>query len=141
MSFQTLESRFSMLMLSSNVSDESSVRSSACALRHSGSSLSISASPFLVSAGTRPRPCVAEARGFERTTLTRNLDRLEKMELIASRPAEHGNGRICSLTPKGRALVDELLPLWRKAQAEIRAELGADGFEDTLMKLQRLATI
>jgi DNA-binding MarR family transcriptional regulator len=63
------------------------------------------------------------------------------MGLIASRPAEHGNGRICSLTPRGRELVDELLPLWRKAQSEIRAELGADGFEDTLMKLQRLATI
>ena len=92
-------------------------------------------------AGERNVSELAERRGFERTTLTRNLDRLEKMELIASRPAEHGNGRICSLTPKGRALVDELLPLWRKAQAEIRAELGADGFEDTLMKLQRLATI
>ena len=61
--------------------------------------------------------------------------------VMVTRPAEHGNGRICSLTPKGRALVDELLPLWRKAQAEIRAELGADGFEDTLMKLQQLATI
>ena len=84
---------------------------------------------------------LAEKRGFERTTLTRNLDRLEKMGLIASRPAEHGNGRISSLTPKGRALVDELLPFWRKAQAEIREELGADGFDDTLVKLQRLATI
>ena len=59
-------------------------------------------------------------RGFERTTLTRNLDRLQKMALIQSRPAEHGNGRICSLTEKGEALVEQLLPYWRKAQAEIR---------------------
>jgi DNA-binding MarR family transcriptional regulator len=96
---------------------------------------------LIVASSERNVSELAERRGFERTTLTRNLDRLEKMGLIASRPAEHGNGRICSLTPKGRALVDELLPLWRKAQAEIRQELGADGFEDTLMKLQRLATI
>ncbi len=84
---------------------------------------------------------LAEARGFERTTLTRNLDRLEKMGLIDSRPAEHGNGRICRLTDKGEALVEQILPLWRKAQAEIREELGAQGFDDTLATLKRLAAV
>jgi DNA-binding MarR family transcriptional regulator len=84
---------------------------------------------------------LAGARGFERTTLTRNLDRLEKMGLIASRPAEHGNGRICKLTDDGHALVERMLPLWRKAQAEIRAELGTEGFDTTLKTLKRLATV
>lgn len=84
---------------------------------------------------------LAEARGFERTTLTRNLDRLEKMGLIESRAAEHGNGRLCRLTPKGDALVEQLLPYWRKAQAEIRDELGGDGFDETLKTLRRLAAI
>ena len=65
---------------------------------------------------------LAEARGFERTTLTRNLDRLEAMGLVAPRPGK-GNARISEITPKGRALMDELLPLWRKAQADITAEL------------------
>jgi DNA-binding MarR family transcriptional regulator len=84
---------------------------------------------------------LAEARGFERTTLTRNLDRLEKMGLIESRPAEQGNGRICGLTQKGEELVAQLLPHWRKAQQEIREELGAQGFDDTLSMLRRLAAI
>jgi DNA-binding MarR family transcriptional regulator len=84
---------------------------------------------------------LAEARGFERTTLTRNLDRLEKMGLIESRSAEQGNGRFCALTSKGNELVAQLLPYWRKAQQEIREELGAQGFDDTLNMLRRLAAI
>ncbi len=84
---------------------------------------------------------LAEARGLERTTLTRNLDRLEKLGLIASRPAERGNGRICGLTDKGRVLVQQVLPLWRKAQADLRAELGEAGFADTLTTLRRLAAV
>lgn len=95
----------------------------------------------IVAAGAQTVTELAEARGFERTTLTRNLDRLQKMGLIQSRPAEHGNGRLCSLTEKGEALVEQLLPYWRKAQAEIRDELGADGFDDTLKTLRRLAAI
>jgi DNA-binding MarR family transcriptional regulator len=63
------------------------------------------------------------------------------MGLIVSRPAEHGNGRICKLTDKGEALVEEMLPFWRKAQAEIRAELGAEGFEQTINTLRRLAAV
>jgi DNA-binding MarR family transcriptional regulator len=96
---------------------------------------------LIVASGERNVSELAEQRGFERTTLTRNLDRLEKIGLIASRAAEHGNGRICGLTDKGNALVEQLLPLWRKAQAEIRADLGADGFDNTLKTLKRLAAV
>jgi DNA-binding MarR family transcriptional regulator len=84
---------------------------------------------------------IAEERGFERTTLTRNLDRLEALELISSRSSSHGNGRICELTSKGRAMGAELLPLWRQVQAEIQAELGADGFDATIATLRRLSEI
>ena len=64
---------------------------------------------------------IAEARGFERTTLTRNLDKLESMGLVASNRPEHGNGRIAEITPKGRALIKEMLPAWRQAQVETAA--------------------
>lgn len=84
---------------------------------------------------------LAEARGFERTTLTRNLDRLEAMELVASHPAERGNGRIPELTEKGAALLTQLLPLWRKAQAEMEADLSGPGFAESLRVLRRLATV
>ncbi|MBN9316074.1 MAG: winged helix-turn-helix transcriptional regulator [Devosia sp.] len=96
---------------------------------------------LIVASGERNVSELAEARGFERTTLTRNLDRLQKMGLIASQPADHGNGRICSLTDKGRTLVDEMLPRWRQAQADVRAELGLDDFSDTINTLQRIAAL
>ena len=95
----------------------------------------------IIAARGRTVSQLAEERGFERTTLIRNLDRLEKLGLIESRAAEHGNGRICSLTPKGDETVRQLLPFWRKAQAEIRTELGAENFDDTLASLKRLAAI
>jgi DNA-binding MarR family transcriptional regulator len=84
---------------------------------------------------------LAERRGFERTTLTRNLDRLEEMALISSGHAEKGNGRICEVTPKGRALMDELVPIWREAQAEMRALLSEDGFAQSLRTMKRLAGV
>lgn len=82
---------------------------------------------------------IAEARGFDRTTLTRNLDRLEQAGLVRSRHAPRGNGRIAEITPEGDRLLDRLLPLWRKAQAELRSELSHDTFASSLNVLKRLA--
>lgn len=95
----------------------------------------------LAAAGDQTVSELAEERGFERTTLTRNLDRLEKMGLVVSRPSQSGNGRLCGLTPQGNDLMQTMLPVWRKAQAEIRAELGAEAFDQTIATLKRLAAI
>ena len=84
---------------------------------------------------------LAERRGFDRTTLTRNLDRLEEMALVVSQPARKGNGRICTVTPQGLALIEELLPAWRKAQAEMRDLLSEHGFDMSLQTLKRLADV
>jgi DNA-binding MarR family transcriptional regulator len=83
---------------------------------------------------------LAEARGFERTTLTRNLDRLEAMGLVVPRRGR-GNARTSEITKKGQALMAELLPLWRRAQADMKAELTRDGFDETLAMLKRLAKV
>ena len=82
---------------------------------------------------------LAEARGFERTTLTRNLDKLEQMGLVAS--AAQGRGRVPALTPKGEALIAALLPLWRRAQAELRTELSSETFDDSINMLKRLSKV
>ena len=82
---------------------------------------------------------IAEARGFDRTTLTRNLDRLEEMGLVTSHHPDRGNGRIAEITPKGDALIEQMLPLWRQAQAEMKAELSSKTFDDSIKMLQRLA--
>src|SRR4051812_17361013 len=54
---------------------------------------------------------IAEARGFERTTLTRNLDKLAALGLVVAVHPKRGNGRISELTPKGGELVNTLVPL------------------------------
>jgi DNA-binding MarR family transcriptional regulator len=82
---------------------------------------------------------LAEERGFERTTLTRNLDRLEEMGLVLS--AARGRSRVPALTGKGEALLKDLLPLWRKAQADLRTELSSDTFTDSISLLKRLAKV
>jgi DNA-binding MarR family transcriptional regulator len=84
---------------------------------------------------------LAELGGFDRTTLTRNLDRLESVGLARSRHADEGNGRIAALSPKGTELITTLLPLWRKVQAEMRADLTDPDFEQTLLTLKRLAKV
>ena len=82
---------------------------------------------------------LAEARGFERTTLTRNLDKLEQMGLVAS--SAQGRGRVPALTKKGEALIEKLLPLWRNAQAELRTELSSETFDDSINMLKRLSKV
>ncbi len=84
---------------------------------------------------------IAEERGFDRTTLTRNLDRLEGMGLVRSRHPDRRNVRLPEITPRGEALIAELLPLWRQAQADLKAELSAGGFDATLAVLARLSNV
>ena len=84
---------------------------------------------------------LAEARGFDRTTLTRNLDRLEAMGLATSRHPDGGNARIPEVTPKGAALIAEALPSWRQAQLDAQAELSSRTFDDSIKMLQRLAKV
>ena len=84
---------------------------------------------------------LAERNGIDRTSLTRNLDLLERMGLIVSRPAPKGNARVCDLTDEGETLVQRLVPLWVKAQAEVRELLSAEDFSTTLGVLKRLAKV
>jgi DNA-binding MarR family transcriptional regulator len=82
---------------------------------------------------------LAEGRGFERTTLTRNLDKLEQLGLVTS--AARGRSRVPALTDKGATLLADVLPLWRQAQEDLRAELSSDTFSDGINLLKRLAKV
>lgn len=84
---------------------------------------------------------LAEARGFDRTTLTRNLDKLEERGLVVSTELQRGNGRIAAITHAGNELLDQLLPLWREAQADLRTELSRETFDDSIKTLKRLAKV
>jgi len=71
---------------------------------------------------------LAGAIGVERTTLTRNLARLEVRGWIKIAGSEEdGRSRIVSVTRKGRATLATALPAWRKAQSAAMAAIGDAG--------------
>ncbi len=81
---------------------------------------------------------MAERVAMDRTTLLRNLELLVRRGLVRTEPALKGNGRRFLLSGEGAALVEELVPRWRSAQAEIRALLGEDDSDRVLAALKQL---
>ncbi|NWF62088.1 MAG: MarR family transcriptional regulator [Fischerella sp.] len=71
---------------------------------------------------------------MDRTTLTRNLKPLEEQGLIEITVGEDRRERLVSLTPQGRAVVAEALPLWEQAQTKMVQGLGAEA-ASTLLAL------
>lgn len=76
---------------------------------------------------------------MERTTLTRNLKPLEKMELIQYGDGDDGDRRkrTISITRKGDRLLDRALPIWEQAQGEIIGRVGEQNTRGLLMNLWR----
>ena len=116
-------------------------RYDAAARRHGVTAVQFSLLGTLLELGEMTVSDLAERRAFERTTLTRNLDRLEAQGLVISRSAEHGNGRYCRLTDEGRGVVEALRPEWRKAQQEVRQALGGDRFDLAIGLLKEIAKL
>ena len=67
---------------------------------------------------------------LEKSSINRNLKRLIDAELISS-----VNFPKLQITPKGKIVVNQIIPEWKKAMSEIEALLGQDGKEalNTLM--------
>ena len=84
---------------------------------------------------------IADSLAMERTTASRNLDLLARKGIILADKAEGANRADIRLSDKGRALLSEILPMWRKAQEELRQKLGEDGLAETLATLRRLSTL
>jgi DNA-binding MarR family transcriptional regulator len=74
---------------------------------------------------------LAERIGSDPTTLSRNLQPLIKRGLIAAAAdPEDGRSRLLRITAKGEAKLREAGPLWRKAQARVKAAVGAGRLKD-----------
>jgi DNA-binding MarR family transcriptional regulator len=68
---------------------------------------------------------LAEMLELDKTTLTRNLKRLETDGMIeVARNPEDRRVRIAALTPTGEAALKRALPLWRAAQLRLVEHLG-----------------
>src|SRR6266566_2501787 len=72
--------------------------------------------------GTTVSELAAES-GVDATTLSRNVQKLEKRKLV--RGAGRGRaGKRLELTKTGRGLLDAAVPLWQQAYAELTEALG-----------------
>jgi DNA-binding MarR family transcriptional regulator len=63
---------------------------------------------------------------MDRTSVTRALAPLERDGLINSRPGADKRFRVVSLTKKGRKLVEDAEPKWRRAQEALMDAIGAN---------------
>ncbi len=67
---------------------------------------------------------LADYLAVERTTLTRNLQLLEKNGFINFVDGESGRARAISLTQKGEDLLEEAIPIWEGVQEKLQKKLG-----------------
>lgn len=84
---------------------------------------------------------LANILGMDRTTLSRNVRLLEKKALISVSPGEDRREQRIALTDRGRKAIDQAMPFWEKAQAEVVAIFGEEwvqGFLTSLKQLNRL---
>src|SRR6185295_2270239 len=95
------------------------------ALRTSGLRITqLSLLKALEIAGELGQGRLGEVMGIDTTTLTRTLAPLRKQGLIAIRPGKDRRERRLALTPKGRAKVAAMMPLWERAQDRVKNFLG-----------------
>lgn len=81
---------------------------------------------------------LAELLVMDVTTLTRNLQRLEKQNLIVLRPGRDRRNRTVSLTSEGREKLQQAIPLWKKAQQRITDTIGQKELSNLLTNLSNL---
>jgi len=100
----------------------------------------------LLMALNRPVPAtlqpLAALLGADRTTLTAALKPLQRRGLIETRPdPQDRRGRHILLTPAGRALLAQAMPIWTEGQAVLEAELvDPAGLRGGLVEIAALAT-
>jgi len=98
----------------------------------------------LLMALNRPHPPgmgqVSSLLAMDRTTLTANLKPLERRGLVAvAAGASDRRSRLLALTPAGRALLADALPIWERVQAEIGRRVEGQDPEPLLASLRSLS--
>lgn len=89
----------------------------------------------------RAGPCsltaLAEAAGYDRTTLNRTLRPLEEAGYVASSTGDDQRARIVAVTDRARAAMRAGQPNWEQAQARVEQALGPD-YANLLALLDRV---
>jgi len=81
---------------------------------------------------------VARVLHMEKSTLSRNLERMRRQGWVEVSPGEAGRGLVATIAAAGEALLREALPRWEEAQVRVRELLGTDGADDLVRIAGRL---
>ena len=84
---------------------------------------------------------LAEKIVMDRTTLSRNLEVMEKQGLVSITPGEDRRTRWVTITESGSAVLLEAYPLWQQAQAKIRERMGEERLQTLLVDLSALIEV
>jgi len=84
---------------------------------------------------------LARSLETDRTTLTRNLQLLERAGHVAIGQGEDRRKRLIELTDRGYAALKATLPLWQRAQRDLLRLLGDERWKDLLQGMRVLATL
>jgi DNA-binding MarR family transcriptional regulator len=84
---------------------------------------------------------LAQAAVMDRTTLTRNLQILEKRGLIKITPGEDRREREVILTAAGMEVLAKAIPLWEAAQERVRQGLGEEKMRNLLCDLSEMISL
>ena len=76
--------------------------------------------------GPLPLTHLAGRLAMDRTTLARDLRPLERRGLVRVSVGADRRVRMAELTADGSRLVDEVRPLWKDVQRDVRSQLGRD---------------
>jgi DNA-binding MarR family transcriptional regulator len=99
----------------------------------SAAGLSVTQYALLVNiarAGELSRTALALKLGMERTTLTRNLRRLELEKLVTTLTGKDRREQLIRLSAAGRKKLKAALPLWEKAQQTFISHIGPDALRE-----------
>ena len=92
----------------------------------------------------RQNPTISElARdiGADRTTMTRNLEQLQKRRFIEITQGKNLRTKAVRIAPKGQAALERSVAYWQSAQNKVLKTLGQDRWTRMLTDLSALAAL
>lgn len=84
---------------------------------------------------------LSEEMVADRTTLSRNLNPMEKSGLIRIERGGDRRTRIVIITDSGRKKLEHALPLWKKAQQGIRDKMGTEKWSSLISNASDLVNL
>jgi DNA-binding MarR family transcriptional regulator len=78
------------------------------------------------SGGAQPAQ-LCEALKLDKSTLSRNVERMERNGWIEREPCNDARSHVLRLTEEGRKRFNQAVPLWKEAQSQAEALLGKGG--------------